>query len=258
VSDSFFNDKIINNVIKNYLNDSLKDYGDVIYAYAIMKKKNMAEYCVISNYPDEWVDIYKKNSYQYTDPVVIRALNSFLPFFWTEKIIISSSLQLIFLNNSILQEKALEVFSFAKKYNIISGCTFILHDCNNNLAILTLLINGQTGNTLKKKIEENKDKLQLLLLNTHDALISLYKEMNAAICKNSESKKEKFSPIENGVLYWSSMGKTYPEIAGILGIKLSTVKFHMGNIVKKLGVLNAKHAIRLGIELQLIKPITTC
>ncbi|WP_222409740.1 LuxR C-terminal-related transcriptional regulator, partial [Yersinia aldovae] len=40
----------------------------------------------------------------------------------------------------------------------------------------------------------------------------------------------------------------------ILGIKRSTVKFHIGNVVRKLGVLNAKHAIRLGIELQLIKP----
>ncbi|MEG7344004.1 LuxR C-terminal-related transcriptional regulator, partial [Serratia marcescens] len=34
-----------------------------------------------------------------------------------------------------------------------------------------------------------------------------------------------------------------------------TIKFHMGNIVKKLGVANARHAIRLGMELQLIKPV---
>ena len=53
------------------------------------------------------------------------------------------------------------------------------------------------------------------------------------------------------------MGKTYQEIALILGIKLSTVKFHIGNAVKKLGVTNARHAIRLGIELQLIRPVVT-
>uniref|UniRef100_UPI00384ACE79 helix-turn-helix transcriptional regulator n=1 Tax=Brenneria izbisi TaxID=2939450 RepID=UPI00384ACE79 len=64
-----------------------------------------------------------------------------------------------------------------------------------------------------------------------------------------------FSHRENEILYWASMGKTYPEIAMILDIKISTVKFHIGNVVKKLGVLNAKHAIRLGVELQLIKPV---
>lgn len=112
-----------------------------------MKKKNLTEYCAISNYPDEWINIYKKNSYQYTDPVVIKALNNFLPFFWTEKIMISSSLQLV------------EVFNIAKEYNIISGYTFILHDCNNNLAMLSILMDNKTGNILKKKIEENQDKL---------------------------------------------------------------------------------------------------
>lgn len=39
MSDLFFNDEIINNSIKTHLNNNLKDYGDVIYAYTIMKKK---------------------------------------------------------------------------------------------------------------------------------------------------------------------------------------------------------------------------
>ncbi|MGL9750687.1 MAG: helix-turn-helix transcriptional regulator [Symbiopectobacterium sp.] len=40
------------------------------------------------------------------------------------------------------------------------------------------------------------------------------------------------------------MGKSYQEIAIILAIKLTTVKYHMGNAVKKLCVNNAKHAIK--------------
>ncbi|PVF11366.1 LuxR family transcriptional regulator, partial [Yersinia pestis] len=34
-----------------------------------------------------------------------------------------------------------------------------------------------------------------------------------------------------------------------------TVKYHIGNVVKKLGVINAKQAIGLGVELEIIKPI---
>jgi LuxR family quorum-sensing system transcriptional regulator ExpR len=51
-------------------------------------------------------------------------------------------------------------------------------------------------------------------------------------------------------------GETYQEIAIILDVKARTIKFHIGNIVKKMGVTNAKHAIRLGAEWQLVKPIT--
>jgi len=82
----------------------------------------------------------------------------------------------------------------------------------------------------------------------------LYQDVNS-IADNEKIDKEIFSKRENEIIYWASMGKTYQEIALILGIKLSTVKFHIGNAVKKLGVTNAKHAIRLGIELQLIRPV---
>ena len=57
---------------------------------------------------------------------------------------------------------------------------------------------------------------------------------------------------EHEVLYWASMGKTYPEIAAILVISVSTVKFHMGNIVNKLQVANARQAIRRCAAMNLI------
>ncbi|WP_338063258.1 helix-turn-helix transcriptional regulator [Winslowiella toletana] len=63
--------------------------------------------------------------------------------------------------------------------------------------------------------------------------------------------KNIFSCRETEILYWCSTGKTYSEIAHMLNISVSTVKFHMGNTVRKLGVNNAKHAIRLGIELNI-------
>ncbi|WP_176488844.1 helix-turn-helix transcriptional regulator [Candidatus Regiella insecticola] len=248
---------MINNLIKNYLDKKFESYGDIKYAYAIMNKKNTTEMSVISNRPD-WFEVYVRvrDRYQHIDPVIITALNRITSFPWDENIMINSDLKLPKIFNMVSANlQLIEVFSIAKKYNIISGYTFILHDCNNNLAVLSILMNDQTGNMLNEKIEKNKDKLQMLLLNTHDILISLYKETDGAVCKNSESKKEKFSSRENEVFYWFSMGKTYREIAIILGIKLGTVKFHMGNIVKKSGVLNAKHAIRLGIESQLIKPM---
>lgn len=80
-------------------------------------------------------------------------------------------------------------------------------------------------------------------------------------CKNQDKqsieKPKPFSRRENQVIYWVSMGKTYPEISMILGIKIVTVKFHIGNILKKLGVYNVKQAIRICVERNLIEPVIT-
>ncbi|MGK2889790.1 MAG: helix-turn-helix domain-containing protein [Candidatus Malihini olakiniferum] len=52
------------------------------------------------------------------------------------------------------------------------------------------------------------------------------------------------------------MGKSYHAIAIILGIKLTTVKYYIGNAAKKLGITNTTHAIRIRVELRLIRLIT--
>ncbi len=70
-------------------------------------------------------------------------------------------------------------------------------------------------------------------------------------------KTKPFSKRENEVIYWVSMGKTYPEIAMILGIKIVTVKFHIGNILKKIGVYSVKQAIKICVERNLIEPVIT-
>ncbi len=239
----FFDNQLINVKIREHLDSQLKNHGDIKYAYLFLNKKNPTEVGIISNYPDEWVDTYKENNYQHIDPVVITAFNRVSPFYWDENIEINSSLKLS------------KIFNLSKKYNIINGCTFILHDYNYNLIMLSLMIDGSENNQVENLVLKYKEKLQMLLIDTHEKVISLCREINEEKSDNKLKERDIFSQRENEILYWASMGKTYQEIAIITDIKVSTVKFHMGNVVKKLGVLNAKHAIRLGTELQLIKPV---
>ncbi|MDR5610325.1 LuxR family transcriptional regulator [Arsenophonus sp.] len=236
-----FNNKNINNVIKEFLERELNKIGDLKYSYIIMKKNHPSCFFYISNYPEKWAEIYKKNAYQYIDPVIINSLNDILPFSWNENIIINSNIKLK------------EVFKIAKKYHIISGHTFILHDQNNNLATLSILIDSFNEFEIKTKINNNKDRLQMLLMLTHKKLISAYKEISK---KNNKNAKI-FSCRENEILYWVTMGKTYSEISIILGIKTGTIKFHMSNVIKKLGVCNAKQAIRISTELKLVESVIT-
>jgi LuxR family quorum-sensing system transcriptional regulator ExpR len=119
-----------------------------------------------------------------------------------------------------------------------------------------LALNDSKSIDIEGQIPPNKARLQMLLANIHERITTRNRETVRNNRDNSSVEKDPLSTRENEVLYWASMGKTYHEIAIILDVKVRTVKFHIGNIVKKMGVTNAKHAIRLGAEWQLVKPIT--
>jgi LuxR family quorum-sensing system transcriptional regulator ExpR len=241
----YFDNESINEDIKNYIQRRIKTYGDLRYSYLVMNKKTPLRPAIISNYPLDWVKKYRQNSYHLIDPVILTAKDNVAPFAWDD--------------NSVINKKSTDsaVFNLAREYNIINGYTFVLHDNNNNMATLNISNGSDDSISFDESIETHKEKIQMLLILTHDKMLGLYRQdFNANNeLQRSGKPREIFSPRENEILYWASVGKTYSEIAIILEIKRSTVKFHIGNVVRKLGVLNAKHAIRLGIELKLIKPI---
>ncbi|MEQ9924213.1 LuxR family transcriptional regulator [Pectobacterium brasiliense] len=241
MSPLFSSSEIISRVIKGHFNENLDHYDGVKFSFMVLNKKNPSEMIIISSYPDEWVNLYKENKYQHIDPVVLASFNKISPFSWEKSLVINTQLQLA------------KIFDLSKKYNIINGYTFVLHDHGDNLAMLSIIVDSSYPDDVDTFIEEKKDTFQMLLIDAYEKIISLCREMIEN--KKPLNNKEIFSQRENEILYWASMGKTYLEVAIILGIKTSTVKFHIGNVVKKLGVLNAKHAIRLGVELQLIKPV---
>lgn len=241
MSPLFTDSEIISMVIKKHFNKNLDHYDGVKFSFMVLNKKNPSQMIIISSYPDEWVNLYKENKYQHIDPVVLASFNKISPFSWEKSLVINTRLQLA------------KIFDLSKKYNIINGYTFVLHDHGDNLAMLSIIVDSSYPDDVETFIEEKKDTFQMLLIDAYEKIISLCREMIES--KKQSNNKEIFSQRENEILYWASMGKTYLEVAIILGIKTSTVKFHIGNVVKKLGVLNAKHAIRLGVELQLIKPV---
>ncbi|MCK4739326.1 MAG: helix-turn-helix transcriptional regulator [Deltaproteobacteria bacterium] len=57
---------------------------------------------------------------------------------------------------------------------------------------------------------------------------------------------------EREIIGWMKEGKTNWEVATILEIRERTVKFHVGNIVKKLNASNKTHAVAIAIEKSLL------
>lgn len=212
------------------------------YAYTVISKKDPLDVLIVSSYPDEWVELYQRNNFQLTDPVILKAIRQSSPFAWDENI-------------TLLSDK---IFTLSQKYNVTNGYTFILHDHYNNLSILSIVMKRNNKNNPRTKLIANSGLLQMLLIEINSQMYKLIESTQPDILSGKHNRKKTiFTTRENEILYWASMGKTYSEISMITDISISTVKFHMGNAVKKLQVSNARQAIRLGIELDLIKPATS-
>lgn len=232
--ENFFANREKNQRIKDVLEENLKKYGEINYVYGVMNKRNTDEMSIISDFPDELVDSYLNSKRQNIDPVIINSLNRISSFPWNEDMTINA------------QWTVKKVFEPVSSF---SGYAFIVHDHNNNLAILSLYMSKLTREEIENNIITHKDEIQGLLIRIHEMMLHAYEEEN-------EVAKHVLTSREAEILYWSSTGKTYSEVASLLHITVSTVKFHIGNVVKKMGVKNAKHAISLGIELNMITPPT--
>jgi len=241
---SFFNEnQTVMDTLQAYIHRKLSPFGNLEYAYTVVSKKNPSDVLIVSSYPDEWISLYRLNNFQLTDPVILNAFRRTSPFIWDENITLMSDLRFT------------KIFSLSKQYNIVNGFTFVLHDHMNNLALLSLIINGNEQQALEQRLSSEQGALQMLLIDFNEQMYKLAgSEAGRTQDMHESNGRTIFTLRENEVLYWASMGKTYAEIAAITGISVSTVKFHIKNVVAKLGVSNAKQAIRLGVELDLIRP----
>lgn len=229
--------------LQDYIARKLQAYGSPDYAYTVVNKKNPSDCLIISSYPDEWVRLYRANNFQLIDPVILSAFKRTSPFAWDENITLMSDLRFT------------KIFTLSRQYNIVNGFTFVLHDHMNNLALLSIIINQGYQGDLEQRLSTEQGALQMQLIDFNEQMYRLSGALSGKEKKqDARGQGAIFTPRENEVLYWASMGKTYAETAEIIGLSVSTVKFHIKNVVTKLGVSNARQAIRLGVELDLIRP----
>ena len=231
----------LSNIIGKRLEAALGELGDLLWAYVVLSKKDIACIFGVTNYPSEWVKKYQEQGLQYIDPVVLTARNRLTPFAWDEQIMADAGLHFP------------ELFEQAREFGVTHGYTFVLHDYNDNLVTLSFAFSAEQKMEATQALTERKGDISVLLASIHESYLALspLSAKNAAALE----RNARFTDRENEILYWASVGKTYQETAMILGIKTGTIKFHMSNVVTKLGVTNARHAVRLGMELRLIKPV---
>lgn len=224
----------VKDTLSAYINGKLNLPGDPDYIYTVISKHNPADMLIITSYCQRWSENYSQHNWHINDPIVLNAFHRSSPFFWDENISLISELQLT------------SIFSGAETKTAANGLTLVLHDHMNNLSLLSIVIKNQNRTELESHLSRELNRMQMLLIEINAQMYLISKSVT------TQSFRPIFTRRENEILYWASRGKTYAETALILGISVSTVKFHMSNVVDKLGASNARQAIRLSAELNLI------
>ncbi|WJY16306.1 LuxR family transcriptional regulator [Pectobacteriaceae bacterium CE90] len=233
----------MNKEISYFIERKLKTYGNVLYAYFMMDKSSLSNPVFISNYPQKCIDTYIDNKLFINDPVIHLSLKRVTPFSWDDN------------DLAVLRSENEDVAMYLREHGITVGYTFVLHDHDNNLAILTIA-NNDEKNDFEDFIKNRENDLQMLLVTTHEKAMRYKHFVKGKTVPLDCLQSALITPRETEVLFLVSRGNTYKEVSRTLGISEATVKFHINNSVRKLNVINSRHAISKALELNLFRAFT--
>lgn len=191
----------------------VEEYLGKIYLkrYSIITINSQDEIFIISNLPHRWEKEFIKRKLHLRSGIILKARDKITPFKWPS------------VNNSNDEIKTL-----SDKYNIHSGISFVIK-INHDVVIFTIYFNGNDKSFIKLYAE----KKHQILFDIMDIFEKHYEIIPKYI----------FTVRETEVINLLKFGKTYIEIAFILGVSERTVRFHTNNILSKLNVTSVRYAI---------------
>jgi DNA-binding CsgD family transcriptional regulator len=192
--------------------------------------------------PGEWVKLYGARGYIEVDPRVTKTYNRNLPYLWD-----AAEFQADPLCRDFLKDAA--------RFGVCSGVAISFRDPDHGRVLVA--INSAISPTNEERrqfVNKQLGELVLLAMSFHDFFM-------AHLVDYEPSLMVRVAPLsvrEAQCLEMAANGMTSVDIGIKLGIKPRTANFHFGNIFEKLGVLNRKEAIAMGIARGLIRtnPVT--
>ena len=175
------------------------------------------------SYPDEWVQLYKKDNLVSQDPIGQICMTGSGVYSW-EDVYHQTPPPKSFLD---IKEGAFKLFQGYTRVTVK----------DNQWSIFSLA---------GKKVQRNTRNIWLIdkvAPYFHDALVAL------------QTKPESLPPLtkrEKQVLQEVMFGRTSWDVSVNLKISESTVKFHLQNVMRKFGVHSRSHAVALAVKHNLI------
>ncbi|CAI1601917.1 TPA: LuxR C-terminal-related transcriptional regulator [Serratia fonticola] len=179
--------------------------------YSILIINSSRKSILVTNMPAEWEQDFLSRKLDQTSEIVLMAKNKITPVIWASANIKNKEIQYL-----------------AEKYNIRNGVTFFMN-IKSDRVILTLYFSEIETHFNERYRKEKKDILFQIL-----TLFEKY------YTKNIDYR---LTTREDEIINLLKIGKTYSEIAMVIGVGERTVRFHIKNILEKMKVSSVRYAI---------------
>lgn len=226
--------------IQNNIGKGVSEYKDVLswafetlgithfsYVYVGYLPAEVDKVVILGNYPQVWVKHYESRALFRHDPIINYSSTTSAAFFWDEAVEGNSSSK--------------RIFDMSAEYGIEQGFTIPVHEPGCAFGSMHLAAS-------KDDLEFHK------IVNRYFNLISAvsYIAHQHRPVSTRLDLCQSLTKREVECLHWVAIGKSYGEVALILGISERTVKFHAQNIINKMEAVNIKQAMTKAIRMNLI------
>lgn len=192
--------------------------------------------------PREWVALYGTRGYIEVDPRVTHTYNRNVPLVWDATEYRDDA-------------RCRDFLADGAHYGLRSGVATSFRDPDHGRILATFDSRvGPVDLPRRRFVAQALGDLVLLAMSFHDFFMAHLVDREPSLM----TQVAPLSPREAQCLELAANGMTSIDIGVKLGIKARTANFHFRNIVAKLGVLNRKEAIAVGVTRGLIRasPVT--
>jgi LuxR family transcriptional regulator, quorum-sensing system regulator RaiR len=220
------------------LSGVLAEIGVRFFSYHVIKDSGICTVPdplakMITTYPDRWTRSYVERDYQRDDPVLAMALETQLPFEWTQawrpgKLTLHQS----------------QFFADAWDAGLAGSVTVPIHG-PHTLAAMNVTPFDYAGDTLRQYS-------YLLYLLAHFLHHKVRRPLAEVALRMSSRRRSVLSRRETEVLELAAKGLSTDQMSAELCISRRSVEFHVEGAKQKLHVSNRTHAVAKGIMLGLL------
>jgi LuxR family quorum sensing-dependent transcriptional regulator len=191
-------------------------------------KERFDQVVLLRKWPLGWFEIYAKEDYVRSDPVIRLCRSTVQPFEWSAAPY-----------DRTTESKAAEVMDRATDFRMRDGFCLPIHGINGYEACLSM-----SGVDLDLS-PRTKPALHLMAMYAFERARQL---INPAPHRSANL----LTPREREALLWAAAGKSAADTAGILGITERTVTAHIVSACQKLDATNKTQAVARAMQYKLI------
>ena len=180
------------------------------------------------DFSDEFITQYIEGRYHENSAVIRTLYNTWEPQNWQSSW------------STNMDRYSVSSMQLAKEFGYMDGWTQLIRHTNN----LTLSAISFAGKRVERD-QRAKAIMKYIIPHLAESLKSVF---NSRLTQVRESTRLNVTARELEILKWVEKGKTNWDISMILSCSERVVKWHVGNLMRKLNALNRTHAVAIGFQ----------